>query len=110
MVAVAPAHAQSIDPRRIASCELAAESLQERVRPETESYVRYDSDAHYWSAMVERFVPDQTQREALLAEGRGQLNQALAQQDYLAAMTMVGGVLSQCNAGRAQLEAAAPHG
>ena len=104
------ASAQGIDPRRVASCQLAAENMRDRVRPETDDHARYDHDATYWSAALQRFVPDETAREAMLAEGRGVLTQALGQQDYMAGMVMVSGVLSQCNAGRAQVEAATPNG
>jgi hypothetical protein len=104
------AHAQPINPQRVASCQLAAEHLRERVRPETEAYAGYNAQAEYWAGKVAMFVPDAAEREAMLTEGRGALNNALAQQSSMAGMSMVAGVLSQCEAGRSEIEAVAPNG
>jgi hypothetical protein len=109
-VAASAAEAHQIDPRRIASCQLAAENMRERVRPESADYARYGGDATYWSAQVERFVPDASQRVSLIEEGRRVLDQALAQREYMAGMLMVAQVLDQCNAGRSVIEGAVPNG
>jgi hypothetical protein len=106
----APAYAQQINPQRVASCQIAAENLRERVQPETEAYAGYNAQAQYWAGKVAFFVPDAAQREALLVEGRSALSNALAQQSSLAGMTMVSNVLTQCEAGRSEIEAIAPNG
>lgn len=105
-----PAYAQAINPQRVASCQIAAEHLRERVQPETEAYRGYTGQIEYWSGKVAVFVPDAAQRETLLSEGRVALNNALAQQSSLAGMTMVSNVLTQCEAGRSEIEAVAPNG
>ena len=107
---VASAHAQQINPQRVASCQLAAENLRERAQPETEAHAGYNAQAEYWASKVAFFVPDAAQREALLVEGRTALSNALAQQSSLAGMTMVSNVLTQCEAGRSEIEAIAPNG
>lgn len=110
-LSVQPAAAQAgIDPRRIASCQLAAENMRQRVRPETDAYARYDAEVVYWSAHVERFVPDADDRASLLSEGRTMLNQSAQQQGYMAGMVMVAQVLEQCNANRSVIEGATPNG
>jgi hypothetical protein len=106
----ASAYAQQINPQRVASCQIAVENLRERVQPETEAHAGYDAQAEYWAGKVAFFVPDAAQREALLVEGRGALSNALAQQSSLAGMTMVANVLTQCEAGRSEIEAIAPNG
>ena len=105
-----PAYAQAIDPRRIASCQLAAENLRGRSQPNTPDYTRYGGDATYWAGQVQRFVPGVAQREALLAEGHVALDQALSQQGLLAALLMLGQVLDQCNANKSVIEGATPNG
>jgi hypothetical protein len=106
----ASAYAQQINPQRVASCQLAAENLRDRVQPETEAHAGYNAQAEYWAGKVAFFVPDAAQREALLVEGRSALSNALAQQSSLAGMTMVSNVLTQCEAGRSEIEAVAPNG
>jgi hypothetical protein len=106
----ASAYAQQINPQRVASCQIAAENLRERVQPETEAHAGYNAQAEYWAGKVAFFVPDAAQREALLVEGRSALSNALAQQSSLAGMTMVSNVLTQCEAGRSEIEAVAPNG
>jgi hypothetical protein len=102
--------AQGIDPRRVASCQLAAENMRNRVRPETEGFARYDAQVLYWSSQVAQLVPDAAGREALLTEGRSQLSAALAQRGYMEGMVMVSEVLAQCEAGREQIDAMTPDG
>jgi hypothetical protein len=104
------ADAQQINPQRVASCQLAAERMRESVRPETEAYATYNAQAEYWAGKVALFVPDAAEREALLNGGRSSLNNALAQQSSMAGMMMVGNVLSDCEAGRSEIEAVAPNG
>lgn len=107
---LAQAHAQPVDPKRIASCQLAAENMRDRVRPETEDYARYNADATFWAAKLAEHVPDENSRTDIVTEGRGLLRQALQQQGYMAGMMMVARVLSQCNAAKGELEAARPNG
>jgi hypothetical protein len=104
------AHAQQINPQRVASCQLAAEHLRDQVRPETEDYARLNGQAEYWAGKVAFFVPAAAERETLLSEGRTALGSALSQQSSLAGMTMVSNVLAQCEAGRSEIEAVAPNG
>ena len=106
----ASAHAQQINPQRVASCQIAAEHLRERVQPGTEAHADYNGQAEYWAGKVAVFVTDAAQREALLVEGRSALSSALAQQSSMAGMTMVSNVLAQCEAGRSEIEAVAPNG
>lgn len=108
--ATVSANAQQIDPRRIASCQLAAENMRDRVRQETADFVRYNDDASYWIGQVERFVPDEAPRRTLLTEGQGELRQALQGQGYMAGMMMVSQVLQQCNSNRSVIESATPNG
>lgn len=108
--AAGSASAQQIDPRRVASCYLAAENLRDRGRPDASDYAQLDEQTSYWRDKVAVFVPNDAERASLVAGGRVQLDQALSQQGYMAGMMMVGSVLSQCNARRDVIERAAPHG